>query len=112
MLIFRYLAKEVFSVALAVTAILFVVFVSNQFIHYMYYAAEGKLTAGVALKLLVFKTPSLLGPLLPLSLFLSILLAYSKMYADNEMVIFFSSGISKWMLLKMTLFFSLIFFRL
>ena len=50
MLIFRYLAKEVFSVALAVTAILFVVFVSNQFIHYMYYAAEGKLTAGVALK--------------------------------------------------------------
>lgn len=108
MIIFRYLAKEVYAITLAATLVLFFLFVSNQLIHYLYFAAAGRLTSKLAFELLLFKAPVLLGLLLPLSLYLAILLAYGRLYADNEMTVLFACGVSKAKLLKITIAFSLV----
>lgn len=49
--------------------------------------------------ILGFHIPSFLQLILPLAFFLSLLLAYGRLYIENEMSILFSSGISK---LKLT----------
>lgn len=108
MIILRYLTKEVYAIAIAATLILFFIFISNQFIHYLYYAAEGALTAKLAMQLLVFKSPVLLGALLPLSLYLAILLGYGRLYADNEMTILFACGVSHRKIFNITMKFAIL----
>lgn len=103
MIILRYLTKEVYAIAIAATLVLFFIFMSNQLIHYLYYAAEGALTAKLAMQLLVFKSPVLLGALLPLSLYLAILLGYGRLYADNEMTVLFACGVSQRTIFNITM---------
>ncbi|MCK1850937.1 LPS export ABC transporter permease LptF, partial [Legionella pneumophila] len=43
MIIFRYLTKEVFLTLIALTAILVLIFMSNQFIQYLNRAASGSI---------------------------------------------------------------------
>lgn len=109
MIIFRYLTKEVAIIAITATLILFFVFASNQLLHFLYYAAAGRLTAKLAMQMLLFSTPELLGNLLPLSLFLAILLAYGRMYANNEMTVLFSCGVSHAKLFRITMIFAAFF---
>jgi lipopolysaccharide export system permease protein len=103
MIISRYLIKEISTVLLANTLILLLVFIGNQFAHYMQIAISGHLTAHLVTILLILKMPQLLGTVLPLSLFLSIILAYGRMYADNEMTILFASGVNLNKIIKITL---------
>jgi lipopolysaccharide export system permease protein len=102
-IISRYLAKEIGMVLLANTLILLLIFVGNQFVHYMQIAVSGHLTAHLVAILLVLRMPQLLGTALPLSLFLSIILAYGRMYAENEMTILFASGVNLNKIIKITL---------
>jgi len=46
--------------------------------------------------------------LLPLSLFLGVLLAYGRVYADNEMTVLHGCGVSEWYIVRITLVLSLI----
>ena len=108
MLIARYLTKEVYTTLVATTLVLLFIFISNQFIHFLYSAAAGKISAHLIALLLLLKTPVLLGTLLPLSLFLAILLSYGRMHADNEMVVMFTSGVSHSKILKITMAFALL----
>ncbi|KPJ67561.1 MAG: hypothetical protein AMJ43_04765 [Coxiella sp. DG_40] len=103
MIIFRYLTKEIASILLATSVILLLIFLSTQFIHYMRSAASGDLSAHAVLLLLSLEIPTLLGTLLPLSLFLGILLGYGRMYADNEMTVLFACGVSQPRLIKITM---------
>lgn len=102
MIIFRYCAKEVYSILTATAIFLLVIFMSTQFVSFVHKAAAGDISGHVVLIILALKTPLLLGISLPLSLFLGILLAYGRMYADNEMTIFFACGVSKVSLVRMT----------
>lgn len=92
MLIFRYLAKEVFTTLLALTTILMLIFMSNQFVGYLTRAASGKIPVGFILKLLVIELPMLLGLLMPLGFYIALMLAYGRLYADNEMTILQACG--------------------
>lgn len=103
MIISRYLAKEIGMVLFANTLILLLVFIGNQFVHYMQIAISGHLTAHLMAILLVLRMPQLLGTALPLSLFLSIILAYGRMYAESEMTVLFASGVSLSKIIKITL---------
>lgn len=103
MIIFRYLAKEIYSALLASTAVLLLIFISNQFVRYLKYAAQGRFPAKAVLLVMSLKIPELLGVLLPLSLFLGILLGYGRLYADNEMTVLFASGTSRNKLIKVAL---------
>ncbi len=103
MIIFRYLAKEVFTTLFAITSVLLLVFMSNLFVRYLSQAAEGKFAAAIIFKLLGIQIPYLLGLLLPLGFFLSVLLAYGRLYADAEMTVMIACGMSKARLIMMNM---------
>ncbi len=103
MIIWRYLTKEVYGTLLATTAIVLIILISNQFIHYLDQAAAGNLPLKTVMQVMSLQVPLLLGILLPLGLFLGILLAYGRLYADSEMLVMFACGMSKKQLLTVTL---------
>lgn len=103
MTIFRYLAKEIYSTLAVIAGILLLTFLSNAFVRYLTKAAAGKLSGATVLKIMGTQIPSLLGLLLPVSLFLAFLLAYGRMYVDNEMTVLTACGMSRLQLLKKSL---------
>src|SRR5688572_30488004 len=85
MIIFRYLSREISLTFLAVTLVLLLIFLSNQFVHYLGTAAVGKLSSKILWEMMLIEIPRLLGLLMPLCFFLAILLAYGRLYVDGEM---------------------------
>lgn len=106
MIIFRYLTRETYVTTLAVTGILLIIFISNQFVRYLGDAAIGRLTAQAVLQMMSIQVPLLLGLMLPLGLFLGILLSHGRLYVDNEMTILFACGVSRGQILSMSFFFA------
>lgn len=103
MKLFRYLAKEVLVSTMAVSFILLLIIASGRFVSYLGRAAEGKMTFEFLFLILGFHIPSFLQIIIPLSFFLSLLLAYGRLYIENEMSILFACGISKVQLMLYTL---------
>jgi lipopolysaccharide export system permease protein len=103
LIIFRYLSKQIMQVMAAVTLILLVVTLTSRFIQYLGDAVAGRLASDVLLLLMFYRLPDFLLVIIPLALFLAILLAYGRMYAENEMVILFGAGFSERRLLLFTL---------
>lgn len=108
MIIQRYLTKEVLGSLTAVITVLMLAFLSQQVVRYLNYVAIGKIPTGVLLELVSFEIPYLLALLLPLALYLGILLAYGRMYADQEMAILDMAGFSAWRLLRLTAMMSMV----
>lgn len=103
MIIFRYLAKEVFITLIALTAILMLIFLSNQFVLYLNRAANGNIPGMIVMKLMMLEMPTLLGLLLPLGFYMALMLAYGRMYADSEMTVLRACGYGPRQLLKHSL---------
>ena len=95
MRLFRYLAKEVLVSTAGVTLILLLVILSGRFSNYLGRIAEGKMTFEFLFVILGYHIPSFVQMILPLAFFLSLLLAFGRLYIENEMSVLFSSGISK-----------------
>ena len=108
MIVFRYLAKEVYASLSVVTMVLLLIFISQQFVRYLSRAAAGKIGGTMVLKIMSLQIPYLLGLLLPVGLFLGILLAYGRLYVDNEMTVLSACGLSKAQLVGKTFIFSLL----
>ncbi len=53
-------------------------------------------SAGTFFLLTLLSIPSLLTLILPISLFIGVLYALHRLYSDSELVVMFSSGISRW----------------
>lgn len=104
MIISRYLIKEIFNALFAVSFVMLLIFLSNQLIRYLKYAANGKIAANVVMQLMGLEIPYLLVILLPLGLFLGIIFAYGRLYADNEMRVMQACGLSTKRLLIITSF--------
>lgn len=100
MLIFRYLAKEIFVTLAALTTILMLIFMSNQFVHYLNRAASGQLPFTIIMKLMMLELPNLMGLLLPLGFYVALLVAYGRLYADSEMTVLQACGYGPTQLLK------------
>lgn len=100
MRIFRYLSGDVLAHTAAVSLVLFLVVFSGRFIRYLAEAAVGDLTADVLLPVMIFKLPSFLELILPLSLFIGILLSLGRLYAESEMVVLKACGVSQWRLAR------------
>lgn len=103
MIIFRYLLKEVAKTQLAVFFVLMAIFISNKFVRVLDDASEGGIPGHLVMTFIALKIPDLAGMILPLSLFLGILLAYGRIYADNEMAVLHACGISEWYVVRVTL---------
>ena len=94
MILFRYLAKEILISLFAVSATLLVIVMSGRFVKYLAQAAAGKLSPDILLNIMVYRLPSFLELVLPLSLFIAILLAYGRMYVESEMTVMAACGLS------------------
>lgn len=112
MIISRYFAKEVYGTVFSVTLILVLVFLVNQTIRFLSQAAAGHLASSAVLNLILLELPYLLGLLLPLGLYLGVLITYSRFYAEQEMTVLFAAGMSRWQLLRITLWTSSLIFVL
>ncbi len=103
MIIFRYLARDLVYTTLAVTAVLFTIFLTSKFSSYLDQAAQGKLSVDILFTLIGYRMTSLLELILPLGFYLAILLAYGRMYMESEMVVLFACGTSPGQLMRLTL---------
>lgn len=108
MIVFRYLLKEVAKTQLAVFVVMMTIFISNKFVKVLDDASEGGTPGEVIMVYLGLYMPELAGTVLPLSFFLGILLAYGRIYADNEMTILHATGMSEWYIVRVTLILGLI----
>lgn len=95
MRLFKYLAKEVLVSTAGVTLILLLVILSGRFSFYLSQIADGNMTFDFLFIILGYHIPSFIQMILPLAFFLSLLLAFGRLYIENEMSVLFSSGISK-----------------
>lgn len=108
MIVFRYLLKEVAKTQLAVFFVLMTIFISQKFVRVLDDASEGGIPGHLVMVFIGLKMPDLAGMLLPLSLFLGVLLAYGRIYADSEMTVLHACGVSEWYVVRVTLVLSFI----
>lgn len=90
----RYVIKEVLYALLAVTPVLLLIFVSNRLLLYLTEVAAGKLPGDVIFTLLGLKAIRVLALVLPLTFFLSVVLALGRLYKDSEMTVLAACGVS------------------
>ena len=102
MIIFRYLARELGSSLFAVTIVLLMILLSGRLIRQLASAAAGEVSLEIVFYTLVLRLPYFLEMILPLALFIAILLAYGRFYADNEMAVLTATGFSERRLLAYT----------
>lgn len=103
MIIRDYIIKEILRTFAAVFFILFLILLSTQLLRYLSAVAEGKVPIELFFIMLGLRNLESMTLLLPLSLFLSILLALSRLYKDSEMVALASCGTGPSTLLKSVL---------
>ncbi len=103
MRIFRYLMRETFKSQIAVLVVLMTIFISQKFIRVLADASAGEIPGDLVIKLLGLNLPALAALILPLSLFLGVLLAHGRIYADNEMTVLHACGVSEWYVARVTL---------
>ena len=102
MIIPRYLSREVLQTTFAVTSVLLIIIMSGRFVKYLAEAAAGKIDASVLFAVMFYRLPGFLELILPLGFFVSILLAYGRLYTDSEMTVLFSCGVSRKQLIAWT----------
>ncbi len=103
MIIARYLTKQILLLTSALTFVLLAVAVLIRLLNYLGDATEGNIDPSVLLLLMSYRLPEFVQLILPLALLLAVLLAYGRMYAENEMTVLIASGLSKLRLLAYTL---------
>lgn len=96
----RYLLREFFLNLLAVTSVLWLIFVATRFARYLAQAAVGNLPSDVIFILLGYNSLGALSILLPMGTFLAVMLALGRMNADNELTVMSSCGIPHNQLLR------------
>jgi lipopolysaccharide export system permease protein len=108
LIIRRYIHFEILQNFLRVTGLLLLIYTSNKFVIILADAAVGKISSDYFLKLLGFKVISVLPIFLPFTLLIAVVLTYSRLINDEEMVVLLSSGVSKLQQLKIVFQFSLV----
>lgn len=90
----RSLLREFANLATAVFLTLFLIALTTRLIRLLGQAAGGKIPSDAVIAFLGFFALNVLPVLLSLTLFITVLLALTRMWRDSEMVIWFNSGLS------------------
>lgn len=101
MILFRYITREILLTMFAITGILLLILLGGRFIRFFNAAAAGEIPVSIIGSLLLYRLPSFLELLLPLAFMLGVLLAYGRLYLDNEMTVLSACGVSDQGLLKL-----------
>lgn len=95
LLIFRYLNREVLRAFVGVLAVLVAIFLTQRLVQRLGQAAGGDISGMAVLQLVGLYVPVLFSLLLPLTLFLSILLAFGRLYVEHEMTVLRACGVGE-----------------
>ncbi|AKJ41270.1 LPS export ABC transporter permease LptF [Pragia fontium] len=107
MIIIRYLIRETFKSQIAILFILLLIFFCQKLVRILSMAVEGDIPTNLVFSLLGLGIPEMAQLILPLSLFLAILMTFSKLYAESEITVMYACGLSKNVLLISALMLSL-----
>jgi lipopolysaccharide export system permease protein len=88
----RYLITEILQTLVAVLIVLLLIFMGRYFAVFLADAAAGEITSTVVVDLLLLRTISALNMMLPFSLYIAVLVAFGRLYRDNEMTALAASG--------------------
>jgi lipopolysaccharide export system permease protein len=102
MIILRYLTREVLQTTVAVTVVLVVIIMSGRFVKYLSDAASGKFDPAVLFSIMYYRLPGFLELIIPLGFMVAIIMAYGRLYAEHEMTVLSSCGMSQSRLLAYT----------
>lgn len=69
------------------------IFIVTYFTRYLSWAAEGVVAASIVVDLLLFRSISVLYLIFPFALYISVLLAFGRLYKDSEMTALAASGV-------------------
>jgi len=106
-IIVKYLVKETLKSQVAILFILLLIFFCQKLVKILSAAVEGDIPTSLVLSLLGLGVSEMAQLILPLSLFLGILMTYSKLYADSEITVMHACGVGKSTLLSAALILSI-----
>ena len=89
----RYISRELLLTLLAVTLVLMLILLSGTLARLLGKAAEGAIPNDAIWPMLMFTGARYLILLVPLSLYLGVLLTFSRLYKDNEMASMAACGV-------------------
>ena len=104
----RYLLREVTVTFVAVTGVLLIVLLSNQFARVLGQAAANGFPTSIVLTLLGLTTLQYLTVLVPIGLFLGIVLALGRLYHESEMTAMTACGVGPVSVYRPIVFFALV----
>lgn len=96
----NYLIKEVFRTAVAVFIVVFLIILSTQLLRVLSAVSDGKITLDLLFVLLGLTNLESMTLMLPLVLYLSIVLALSRLYKDSEVIAMWACGISPKLIIR------------
>jgi lipopolysaccharide export system permease protein len=99
-LINRYLFMQFSQLVTAVLLVLFLISVGGFLTDLIAEISRGKVPAGLMLQLLALRMPRFLSLVMPLALFIGLMMGIARLYADSEMAVLASVGVSSQQLLK------------
>ncbi|PHM29717.1 LPS export ABC transporter permease LptF [Xenorhabdus budapestensis] len=108
MIIIRYLVRETLKSQIAILFILLLIFFCQKLVEVLGAAVEGNIPANLVLSLLGLGVPEMAQLILPLSLFLGVLMTFSKLYTESEITVMHACGLGKGVLVKSALILALL----
>jgi len=108
-IISRAFYREAGKTTLAIAAVLLVVFLLLMMTTLLGRAVRGDHPEDIVLTLLMLQTVHKIDLLLPLALYLGVLLTLSRWYRDNEMTVLAACGVGLAQMLRLVMWFTLVF---
>jgi lipopolysaccharide export system permease protein len=109
LIIRRYIYHEILYRLLWIATLLLVIVMTSKLVDYLADAATGKIPGDYVFKFLWVKMLAMQPEILPLVLFLSVTLAFSRLNQDNELAVLAATGIGKRVLLEIVARFMVLF---
>ncbi|MBB6054347.1 LPS export ABC transporter permease LptF [Tolumonas osonensis] len=103
MIVFRYIFKETLKTQLSILLILMLIFTSQQFIRILAKAADGSVPTSLIGQMMLLNIPYMGLLLLPISLFIAILFAHGRLYADSEITVLRATGVGPSYIMKISM---------
>jgi lipopolysaccharide export system permease protein len=95
-LIDRYLLRQLLGPTLLATAALTAVALLSQSLSGLDYIVNQRQSAVVFLKITLLAMPQLLNMVMPIAVFVSALVALNRLHTEQEIVVCFAGGMSRW----------------
>jgi lipopolysaccharide export system permease protein len=99
----RYIVREILKPLGVVSGVLIGIFVSYTWARYLADAVEGLLAPEIVWALVLLRAVVALEVLLPITLYLSVVLALGRLHTDHEMIALAASGVSPFRVVRTTL---------